>query len=249
MVITINKSRTFRIDQPFKTAVVGSPEIADARPISDRVIYIQGKKIGTTNLVAFDEDMKVIGVMDIEVTPDTRELQDKIQSSGGRGIRVSSSNGKIVLSGEAGNAVAADRAVSLAKSMQIEGSTQAAGVVNAMTIAQAQQVMLKVRFLGGEPSSWARPRRELVCRQWIWHARRYISVAAHRVRALLRSALASGIPLFQAAGTLVSGSQPFGVALASLVNNGNSVDLMLSALEHKGSCPAPSRTGSRRAIW
>src|SRR5262245_60232602 len=52
-VITLNKSRTFRIDQPFTTVVMGEPEIADARPISDRVIYIQGKKVGTTNLVAF----------------------------------------------------------------------------------------------------------------------------------------------------------------------------------------------------
>jgi pilus assembly protein CpaC len=40
--------------------------------------------------------------------------------------------------------------------------------------------------------------------------------------------------VFQAVGTLLSGSAPFGVALANLVNNGTSIDVLLSALEQKG---------------
>ena len=88
--------------------------------------------------------MQLIGVIDVEVTLDTGNLQEKIRAStGSRGIRVGSSNGQIVLSGVAGNAVAAERAVQVAKSMVAEGGT----IVNAMTVAPAQQVMLKVRFL------------------------------------------------------------------------------------------------------
>ena len=88
--------------------------------------------------------MKLIGVLDVEVAPDTGNLQEKIRAStGSRGIRVGSSNGQIVLSGVAGNAVAAERAVKVAKSMVPEGGN----IVNAMTVAPAQQVMLKVRFL------------------------------------------------------------------------------------------------------
>src|SRR6476620_5896345 len=33
VVITVYKSKTFQLDQPFSTAVVGSPEIADALPM------------------------------------------------------------------------------------------------------------------------------------------------------------------------------------------------------------------------
>ena len=36
VVITVNKSKTFHLDQPFTTAVGGSPDIADALPMSDR---------------------------------------------------------------------------------------------------------------------------------------------------------------------------------------------------------------------
>src|SRR5215831_14702940 len=144
IVVTVNKSRTLRFDNAFASAVVGAPDIVDALPMSDRVLYIQGKKVGTTNVSVFAQDMKLIGVIDVEVTLDTGNLQEKIRSStGSGGIRVGSSNGQIVLSGVAGNAVAAERAVQVAKSMVTEGGT----IVNAMTVAPAQQVMLKVRFL------------------------------------------------------------------------------------------------------
>ena len=107
IVVILNKSRTLRFDKPFASAVVGSPEIVDALPMSDRALYIQGKKIGTTNVSVFDQSMKLIGVLDVEVSIDSGNLQDKIRSStGSGGIRVGSTNGQIVLSGVAGNAVA-----------------------------------------------------------------------------------------------------------------------------------------------
>ena len=144
VVVTLYKSRTLRLDKPFASAVVGSPEIVDALPMSDRALYIQGKKVGTTNVSVFDQGMKLIGIIDVEVAVDTGNLQEKIRaSSGSGGIRVGSSSGQIVLSGVAENAVAADRAVAVAKSLAPEGGS----IVNAMKIAPAQQVMLRVRFL------------------------------------------------------------------------------------------------------
>jgi len=116
IVVTLNKSRTLRFDKPFASAVVGAPDIVDALPMSDRVLYIQGKKVGTTNVSVFDQSMKLIGVLDVEVAIDTGNLQQKIRSvTGSRGIRVRSSNGQIVLSGVAGNAVAAERGVAVAR--------------------------------------------------------------------------------------------------------------------------------------
>ena len=150
IVVTVNKSRTLRIEKPFASAVVGSPDIVDALPMSDRTLYIQGKKVGTTNVSVFDQTMQLIGLIEVEVTLDTGNLQEKIRAStGSRAIRVGSSNGQIVLSGVAGNAVAAERAVQVAKSMVAEGGS----IVNAMTVAPAQQVMLKVRFLEVERSA------------------------------------------------------------------------------------------------
>jgi pilus assembly protein CpaC len=143
IVVIVNKSRTVRIEKPFASAVVGSPDIVDALPMSDRTLYIQGKKVGTTNVSVFDQGMQLIGVIDVEVALDAGNLQQRIRASTGSGsIRVGSSGGQLVLSGVAGNAVAADRAVQVAKAMVPEGA-----IVNAMTVAPSQQVMLRVRFL------------------------------------------------------------------------------------------------------
>jgi len=142
LVVTLNKSRTIHFDRPFATAVVGSPDIADALPMTDRGLYIQGKKVGTTNVSVFDQNQKLVALVDLEVAIDTQNLQGKIfAATGSRGIRVSSSNGQIVLSGQATDSVAADRAVAVARTVSPNG------VVNAMNVAPSQQVLLKVRFL------------------------------------------------------------------------------------------------------
>src|SRR5260370_2576389 len=110
--VTLFKSRPLRIEKPFATAIIGAPEIADILPMSDRSLYVQGKKIGTTNISIFDSSMQVIGIVDIEVTPDTGNLREKIGASTNDGsIRVSSNNGHGGVCGEGRGAVGADRAV------------------------------------------------------------------------------------------------------------------------------------------
>src|SRR5437899_9080747 len=142
--VTINKSRTFRVATAFSTIVSGSPDIAEVRSLSDHVIYIQGKQTGTTNVILFDNSMKQIGILDVEVAIDTGNLQQNIHSSTGtRGIRVSAAEGQVVLSGTATDAVAAERAVAIATGTVPKGGV----VVNAMNVAGPQQVMLEGRFL------------------------------------------------------------------------------------------------------
>ncbi len=252
IVVTVNKSRTLRIEKPFASAVVGSPDIVDALPMSDRTLYIQGKKVGTTNVSVFDQTMQLIGVIDVEVTLDTGNLQEKIRSStGSTGIRVGSSNGQIVLSGVAGNAVAAERAVQVAKSIVAEGGT----IVNAMTVAPAQQVMLKVRFLEVERSAsrelgvnwfgannggnrgFATGRPDVVTQPGGRPAVTGVDASGNPVPApgSPTGSGAIGLPIFTtAAGALLSGSAPFGVAVANLASKGATLDVVLTALETKG---------------
>src|ERR1019366_10447430 len=93
ITLTRYKSRTLRLERPFTQAVVGAPDIADVLPMSDRVIYIQGKKVGTTNVSVFDQDKKLISVIDLEVTLDIQNIANKVRSgTESPGIRVSSSN-------------------------------------------------------------------------------------------------------------------------------------------------------------
>ena len=258
-MVTLYKSRTLVLEQPFASVVVGSPDLVDALPMSDRRLYIQGKKVGTTNVSVFDQSMQLIGVIDVEVTLDTGNLQEKIRAStGSSAIRVGSSNGQIVLSGLASNSVAADRAVEVAKTMVPEGS-----IVNAMKVAPSQQVMLRVRFLevarsasreigvnwngannagnrgfatglgtasaGGRPAIG--PPATFGC-----GTPPCVDASGNPVPApgVTPGSGPPGLPIFNTAATLLSGAAPFGVALASLATRGGSLDVTLSALETKG---------------
>ena len=102
LVVPLHMSITLPVPRAFSSAVVGSPDIADALPMTDRTLYIQGKSIGTTNVSIYDENMRLIKVVDVEVALDTRNLQSKIRATtGGAGIRVTSDNGVVILSGTA----------------------------------------------------------------------------------------------------------------------------------------------------
>jgi len=240
---------TIPVSRPFSSAVVGSPEIADALPMTDRALYIQAKKIGTTNVSIYDENMRLIKVVDVEVAFDTGNLQSKIRAStGNTGIRVGNDNGQVVLTGTASDAVTADKAFNLAKAWSPNGT-----VINAMTIASPQQVMLKVRFLEVARTAG----RQLGIN---WAA---INASGTRGVTTGQGGLVTSPPqiggtqnvngtptvtcptgtcppfgsgIFQAAGTLVGSSvgAPFGVILAEIVNKGIQIDALITALETKG---------------
>src|SRR5215470_6387954 len=97
VVITVNKSQVVSFTEPFKTASIASTEIADVTPLTDRSLYIQGKRVGTTSISVFDPNMRLMELLDLEVTIDTRSLQQKLRTSTGGDIHVSSSNGQVIL--------------------------------------------------------------------------------------------------------------------------------------------------------
>src|ERR1700738_1060583 len=149
---------------------------------------------------------------------------------GGR-IRVCGSSGQVVWSGEARDAVAADRAVSVAKGLSPETP-----IVNAMRVASSQQVMLKVRFLEVSRSA----DRELGFNWFVGSNGRGVTIGAQaqvigQAPGSGGAGTGSGIPLFTTIGSLAgTTASPFGVAIANLVNHGTTVDLMVNALETKG---------------
>jgi pilus assembly protein CpaC len=229
VVVTLGKSKTFHLDRAFATAIVGSPDIVDALPMSDRTLYVQGKKVGTTNVSVFDQSNHLIAVLDVEVAIDTGSLQQKIWSSThSRGVHVSSSNGQVVLTGQARDATEADRAVALAKSLVPNG------VINALSVAPSQQVLLKVSFLEASRDAG----RQLGVNWFVGNSTgsRGLNTGQGTVFTTTNTgASPPGLPVIGTAGTLVgTATQPFGVVLANLVNKGTTIDVLVSALETKG---------------
>ncbi|MFL6726985.1 MAG: type II and III secretion system protein family protein [Sphingomicrobium sp.] len=139
--VPVNKSQVLRADRPYAKALIGNPDIADIVPITDRSVYVLGKKTGTTSLTLYDRESRLIAVVDVVVGPDVttlkRQLADLIPADQ---ISVRMSNDSVILEGMVRNAVEADHA------MQIAGTYAPGKVVNLLSLGSAQQVMLEVRF-------------------------------------------------------------------------------------------------------
>jgi pilus assembly protein CpaC len=237
VTVTLNKSRTFKVDTPFSTIVSGSSEIIDVKSLSDQLIYIQGKQTGTTNVILLDSNLKQIGILDVEVAVDTSNLQQNIRASAGTtGIRVSASEGQVVLSGMAADAVAAERAVAIANGSLPKGVGQ---VVNAMSVAAPQQVMLEVRFL----EVFRRSGRDLGV-NWYGANANGTQVGQTGLGDVVQATRtptgnppgAGTLPLLSTAATLASGATPYGSLLTQVMklSNGTTIDSLITALETKG---------------
>jgi pilus assembly protein CpaC len=139
--VPLSKSETVRTDTGFVDVVVADPEVADVLPLTDRSISVLGKKIGSTRLSIYAEGKQLLGVFDIEVSYDTSQLGAELaRQFPHANFRVSSVNGRILLSGSAPDGVTLDKAVTIAKQFGPE-------VINSVKVSQPQQVLLEVRFV------------------------------------------------------------------------------------------------------
>ncbi len=141
--IAKGKPQTIRTTTPFYEIVVGDPDIANVSPLTDNSFYVLGNQLGTTGIALFDSNRNLVGSVDIEVTLDTNGVEKTIrQTVPGSRIKVTSANGRLVLSGEAKDAVQAEKAKSIAK--RFSGGED---VINSVNISSSQQVQLNVRVV------------------------------------------------------------------------------------------------------
>jgi pilus assembly protein CpaC len=141
--IAKGKPKTIRVDSGFAEIVVGDPEVANITPLTNQSFYVLGHKLGTTGIALFDDNKKLIGSVDVEVTYDTNQLNAAIQQNvPDSDIRASSANGQIVLSGAAADKVSADKAKKIAKQFN-EGKE----IIDSVNVTSSQQVQLNVRFV------------------------------------------------------------------------------------------------------
>ena len=154
--VPLYKSRILEMSKPVTKISVGNPNIADILILRAKQIYIVGNALGTTNVVLWDQNDSVINTINLEVTHDLQTLKSKLyQLLPGENIKVHSSQGSIVLSGEVSSAPKMAAAVDLARSflplsrgvedtkgdVELEGS----GVLNLMQVGGSHQVMLEVK--------------------------------------------------------------------------------------------------------
>ena len=158
LLVPLYKSRVVQLDIPIARISIGSPDIADIVILRANQMYVLGKDLGSTNVLLWDRNDRLISTIPLEVTHDLEGLRTKLhQLLPAETILVHSAQRSIILSGEVTNIAAQGAAVQIAKNylaqtatatdkqMFEEGSAQGAGeVINLLTVGGAQQVMLSV---------------------------------------------------------------------------------------------------------
>lgn len=113
--LVIGKSTILRLPAPAARISIGNPVVADINLINPREAYLLGKEIGSTNLIIWSRD-GVATVIDVTVNIDAAALQTTMRQllPEEPGIAVDIAYDSIILKGEVSDALAADRAVSIA---------------------------------------------------------------------------------------------------------------------------------------
>lgn len=211
--VTVNKSQTIRIHQSFAEALIGQPEIADVIPLTDKSLYVLGKKVGATRLSVLGADKKLLGIIEVEVAFDVSAIEAHYRRSLPRSrIRVASVNGRIMLSGMVSDAIALEKAIAIANQYAPDA------VSNQLTVAGSQQVLLEVRFVEASRSAT----RNLGV-NWSIISR---NPGSHAIN----TNLPGGVGL----GAFPSAALPFGSLVARLLNTGSSAEVIIQALEERG---------------
>ncbi len=153
--VALYKSKVLDIHVPIQKVSMGNPEISDILVLRNGQLYVLGKKLGTTNVLLWDKNSRLIKAINIEVTHDLNTLKAKLYKLlPDEKIEIYSSQGALVLSGQVSSTAKMNTALKVAQSYSAasEGSKIGAGseeksetkIVNLMSVGGAQQVMLKV---------------------------------------------------------------------------------------------------------
>jgi len=167
------KSTLMRLPHPASRLSVGDTAIADVILLNPSEVYMLGKSVGSTNLILWDRASNDATIIDIAVGIDTVALRSRLEQllAGEKDIKITTAADTLILSGTVSDVVQADHVIALANAyVQRSARTGQAGgaagaapggaapagaaggqqshaprVVNMLSIAAPQQVMLEVK--------------------------------------------------------------------------------------------------------
>jgi pilus assembly protein CpaC len=140
--VEVRKGLVVRLDRPAASVFVADPDIADIQAQSSTLIYLFGRRAGTTTLYAVDENDDLVARRTVVVSHDLTRLRAAFESLlPDAAVRVASIDGSIVLDGEVGSPAAADEARQIAARFLGDGET----LMNRIQVAASTQVHLRVR--------------------------------------------------------------------------------------------------------
>jgi pilus assembly protein CpaC len=113
--VTVNKSMVFRLAERAKRVSVSQPAVADVVVVAPSQLLINGKAVGTTSLIVFNEKGDVSN-FDLIVLPDVAALRGQMRLMfPNEKVEVGTSGPSLVLKGEVSNEVVYDKVLEIAQ--------------------------------------------------------------------------------------------------------------------------------------
>ena len=157
--VTVNQSRVLQLRTRSRTVSVAQPDIADVVVLSPTDLLINGKAVGTTSLVVWNEQGG-ISHFSLTVIPDVSSLQRQLRVLfPDDQIEISASGSTLVLRGEVANEVIYDKVLEITRTYlptreQTAETATPAGTsqsVNVNTRTQPRLPQTGTAFAGGGP--------------------------------------------------------------------------------------------------
>jgi pilus assembly protein CpaC len=147
LYLAVGKSIIIQSPGAVKRVSLVSPEIADAMVLTPHQIYLTGKASGVTHVTLWDVGNKVIGILDLEISPDISRLKEILHKilPEERDIRVHATHDQITLSGTVSSSANLSQVLALTGPFAPLDEEKKPKIVNLLEVAGVHQVMLEVR--------------------------------------------------------------------------------------------------------
>lgn len=145
VTLTIGKANTVEVPGEVADLLVADPSVADVGVLKSNRIFIVGRNVGDTNVLAFDSAGDTVAEYNVHVRVDQATLMKTLrQYFPDEKVKLESVGNDLILSGNVSSTDKAAKIREVAGRFLVDASQ---GLVDMMTIDGIQQVMLKVRIL------------------------------------------------------------------------------------------------------
>jgi pilus assembly protein CpaC len=144
--LTLPRGKSAVIELPVdaRDVVVSNPKVAEVILSTPRRVYLLGQTAGQTDAVFFDGSGRQLLRLEVRVDQDVSGIAQTLgRMLPGSQLHVEAVNDSVILSGQVPDAASADKAVRVAGGFV----SKPENVINMLSIAGPEQVMLKVRIV------------------------------------------------------------------------------------------------------
>lgn len=146
MMLVRGKAETISMPSTVSDVMVADPSVLEVVALKSNKLYLVGRALGDTNLIALDANGNTLKRLNVHVRLDEQTLQEALRDLfPDEKIHVKTLSDQVVLTGRVSGAMKANRIRDLAQ--RFVGAEGDVGVVNMMDVAGEQQVTLRVKIV------------------------------------------------------------------------------------------------------